>query len=130
MENTQAMIGALQNPYVDIIGHPGNPQFEIDREAVVQEAKRQNKLLEINNHSFAFRKGSPSICREIIRLCKKHGVRISVGSDAHVCFRVGYFDEAVEALTDEGFPEELIVSRSMQTFDEYLAERKRRTGSA
>lgn len=130
MENTQAMIGALQNPYIDIIGHPGNPQFEIDREAVVQEARRQNKLLEINNHSFAFRKGSPSICREIIRLCKKHGVRISVGSDAHVCFRVGYFGEAVEALTDEGFPEELIVSRSMQTFDEYLAERKRRTGSA
>ena len=128
LENTSALIQALHNPNVDIIGHPGNPAYEIDAEAVVKEAARLNKLLEVNNHSFAFRKGSDGVCRSIMRLCKKHGVRISVGSDAHSSFKVGGFDSAIAALMEEGFPSELIVSRNIETFDAYLAERTRRIG--
>jgi len=127
-QNTQAMLGALENPYVDIIGHPGNPRYEIDLDAVVDAARRQNKLLEVNNHSFAFRKGSAAVCRRIIRLCGEKGVRVSVGSDAHVCFKVGSHEEAIAALLEEQFPEELIVSRDMKAFDAYLAERRLRLG--
>lgn len=128
LDNTTAMLGALANPHVDIIGHPGNPYYEVDLEAVVKEAARLNKLLEVNSHSFSFRTGSPSVCRSMMRLCMKYGVRISVGSDAHCCYQVGGFDDALIALMDEGFPEELIVSRNMETFHAYLAERNRRIG--
>ena len=124
--NTDAMIGALNNKYVDIIGHPGNPQFPVDEEAVVLEASKNNKLIEINNHSFTFRTGSTPVCHKFIRLCKKHEVRICVSSDAHICFRVGIFDDAIAALQEESFPEELIVSRSLAAFNEYLDERKNR----
>lgn len=125
-QNTEAMLGALDNPYVDIIGHPGNPAFEIDLKAVVLHAKKRNKLLEINNHSFLHRQGSGPVCRQIIALCKKHGVRISVGTDAHLCLKIGDFQYAREALEELGFPEELVVSRSMAAFDEYLEERQAR----
>ena len=124
--NTDAMIGALQNKYVDIIGHPGNPVFPVDEESVVLAAAKNNKLIEINNHSFSFRKGSSPICRKFIRLCKKHDVRICVSSDAHICLRIGIFDDAILALQEENFPEELIVSRNLSSFREYLSERKNR----
>ena len=34
-ENTQAMINAVQNPYVKILGHPDDSRYPIDQEAVV-----------------------------------------------------------------------------------------------
>ena len=44
--NTAAMINALQNPHVDIIVHPGNPEYPIDVEQVVRHAKHAGKALE------------------------------------------------------------------------------------
>lgn len=124
--DTDAMMGALSNPYIDIIGHPGNPFFKIDAEAVVLEAKKLNKLIEINGHSFTARKGSRPNCQKFIELCKKHGVRISVGTDSHNCFCIGEFGPALEELQAADFPKELIVSRTKESFDAYLAERKAR----
>lgn len=129
-ENTNAMLGALDNPFVDIIGHPGNPAFEIDVETVVKHAKKQNKLLEINNHSFQFRAGSEPICKDIITLCKKYGVRLSVGTDAHLCLKIGDFQYAKAALEELNFPPELVVSRNMSVFDQYLQERQKRLSAA
>ncbi len=125
-QNTSAMIGALSNPYIDVIGHPGNCVFPVDRESVVLAAKRFNKLIEINNHSFIARKGSVENCRDFVRLCKKHDVRICVGSDAHLCLKIGIFDHVIDLLMSEEFPIELIVSRDMTSFDAYLEERTRR----
>lgn len=125
-QDTQAFLGAIANPHVDVIGHPGNPAYPIDTEEVVKALARHNKIMEVNSHSFGFRTGSGPICRELIRLCKKHGVRITVGSDAHVCFRVGMFDPALIALVEEGFPEEMVISRTIDSFEEYLKERAAR----
>jgi len=123
---TDAMIAALQNPYIDTIGHPGNPLFQVDHEAVVLAAKKLNKVIEINNHSFHHRPGSKENCTKVARLCMKHDVRITVSSDAHLCYRIGVFDNAVQMLEEVGFPEELIISRNLSAFDAYLEERKKR----
>jgi putative hydrolase len=56
-KDTDAVIGALQNKYVDIISHPDNPSYSLDYEAVVKETARLNKLIEVNDHSFEYRKG-------------------------------------------------------------------------
>ncbi len=126
MQNTQAMIGALNHPHVDILGHPGTPAFEVDIEAVVKEAAKCNKLIEINSHSFEVRKGCEQNCIQFAKLCKKYDVRISLASDAHMCFQVGAFDNAIKLLETVDFPQELIVSRSLQSFEAYLVERKQR----
>lgn len=127
-QNTTALLGALNNPWIDLIGHPGNPKYPIDCEAIVREAARLGKLLEVNNHSFSgnARRGSPEVCAQIISLCKRHGVRICVSSDAHICFRVGGFDLAMQALQAQGFPDELVVTRNLPAFNVYLGERRRR----
>lgn len=121
-EHTAAYIGALSNPNIKMIGHPGDPRFPIDKEAVVKEAGRLNKIIEINNHSFEARAGSPENCTEIAELCKKHGVRIAVSSDAHSCYNVGKFDTALKMLEEIEFPEELVVNAKLDRFLNYLKE--------
>ncbi len=116
----------LKNPYVDIIGHPGTPAFDMDREAFVKAVRRENKLVEVNNHSFKFRPGSVERCVEIVRLCIRYDVRIAVSSDAHFCTAVGGFENALKMLRENAFPPELVVNRTRETMDEYLKERQRR----
>ena len=43
----------MENKDVDILGHPGNPSFPIDKDKVVLAAKKTNTLIEINNSSFS-----------------------------------------------------------------------------
>lgn len=126
---TTAMINALDNPYVDIIGHPGNPFFPVDFEAVAKHAKKRGKMLEVNNHSFVVREGSSVTCKTVIRLCKEYSVPILVSSDAHVCFNVGVFDSAKAILEEQRFPEELIYSRNRAAFEGYLAQKAQRLKS-
>ncbi|NTV88971.1 MAG: phosphatase [Clostridiales bacterium] len=125
-EHTEAFISALKNPFVDTIAHPGNPQFPCDIDRVVRAAGDYNKLIEINNHSFLSRKGSTDNCREFVRSCKRHSVRITCASDSHFCYDVGKLDIVKEMLDEEGFPEELVVCSKADRFEEYLAERKKR----
>ncbi|MEA4853842.1 MAG: phosphatase [Christensenella sp.] len=125
-ENTEAMIAALRNPYIDVLGHPGNPYYPVNREALVKEAARLGKLVEINNHSFEYRTGSAPNCKNYLSLCKQYGVRIVVSSDAHICYNIGKFEYARAAIEETDFPEELIASRNLVAFEEYLQERKER----
>lgn len=125
-ENTRAAIGALRNPYIDAIAHPGNPQFEVDIDAVVKAAKEHNKLIEINNNSFSVRAGCDENCLEFAIKCKEYGVRMICGSDAHISFDVGKFDKVKEIFEKAQVPEELILNSSAEKFERYLLERKER----
>ena len=125
-EHTQAFIQALQNPYVDIVGHPGNPAFPCHIEEVVLAAKNANKMVEINNNSFRSRKGCKENCYQFAKYCKQHDVRICVSSDAHYYQSVGVFDEAIAMLEELRFPQELILNGRYETFKAYLDERTKR----
>ena len=119
--NTKALLTTMENKYVDIIGHSGNPVFPIDKEKFVLGAKRTNTLIEINNSSFLkSRKGSEENCYEIAKLCKKHRTPIIVNSDSHISFDTGKFDKAIELLEDIEMPEELIINTSTDKFISYL----------
>lgn len=120
-ENTSAVIGAMKNPLVDIIAHPGNPQFPIDIERVVDCAVETGTLIEINNSSFGnARKGSEENCRLIAMEAKKKGAMLTTGSDSHICFHVGKFDKVLSLFEDLGIPEEMVISSSPQRLIDFL----------
>ena len=48
-DNTNAYLGAIHNPYVDILGHPDDVRYEVDYETVIREAKNYGTLIELNN---------------------------------------------------------------------------------
>ncbi len=120
-ENTRAMIGAMQNPLVDIIAHPGNPVFAIDIDKVIQCAADTNTLIEINNASFAVaRKGSAENCKKIAMAAKQKGIKLAVGSDSHICFDVGRFEKVLSLFEEVGMPEELVMHTDPKKLVEFL----------
>lgn len=122
--NTNTYINVMKNPYVDILGHIGNPLFPIDYERVVLEAKKRNVLLEINNSSLdKSREGSKTNCIEVAKLCKKYKVKIIVNSDAHFAGDVGNFSKAKKLLDKVNFPKEYILNTQPKLFLNYLKKK-------
>jgi putative hydrolase len=120
-EVTDMLCAAMENPGVDIIGHPDNPLYAIDVEKVAAEAASHHKALEINNSSPAARPGSGPICHAIIRAAKKYGTLLSVSSDAHYHMKVGSFDYALGLLQEMDVPEEQVINSSLSRLLEFLA---------
>lgn len=119
-ENTKALLKIIKNPYIDIIGHPGNPNFPIDCEKIVKAAKEYGKIIEINNSSFETRKGSKENCTNIACLAKEYNVLVTTASDAHYSSHIGSFDNVIQILKSVDMPEKLVITTSKEKILEYL----------
>ncbi len=124
-DHTRGYFHVIHNPYVDVLGHSGNDDYVYDYEKVILEAKKFNKIIEINAHSPIGRPGSKERCPIIAELCKKHGVWVVVSTDAHFAAKIGKVDLAMEMLQSIDFPEELILNMDEERFFRYLENRKR-----
>ena len=125
-ENTAALIGAMRNPHVVIIGHPDNPNYPVDFDAVVRAAKENHVLLEVNSSSYfsKHRAGSERAVVFMLAACKKYGAAVIMGSDAHIDLDVGNHELSQKVLADNNFPEALVINSSVEKFFEYVAYRK------
>jgi DNA polymerase (family 10) len=83
-EQTQRMLRAISNPYVNIIGHPtgrillGRAGYTLDMEAVIDAAAAQGVSIEIN--------ASPSrldLDWRLVRRARDKGMKIPIDPDAH-----------------------------------------------
>ena len=122
-ENTSAYLGALENPYIQIIGHPDDGRFPVDYEVLVQTAKETKTLLEINNSSLrpdGFRKNTRENVLQMLELCKQYEVCVTTGSDAHIDVDAGNFSYVKEVLEFCKFPEELVVTTDFNKLKEFL----------
>lgn len=119
---TEAYMNVAQNPYVNIIAHSGSPYFKYDYDKVIKELAHRGKLIEINNSSIKHKPEFYPNCIEIAKLCKKHGCRVTVDTDAHFVTQLGRADEALRMLESIDFPEELVVNASVKNFENYLIE--------
>lgn len=124
-KNTEVMIKGMNNPFVNIIAHPGNPMYPVDIETIVKEAKKRKIVLEINNSSFTSRPGSDKTCLEFAKEIKKQGWKAVIGSDAHFSTMVGTFSEALELVKKAGLKKEDIVNSSEDLLFEYLFARNK-----
>lgn len=122
-ENTRAMVKAMENPFVDILGHPDDGNIPVDYEELVLQAKAHSVLLELNNSSLKaakYRLNSRENILTVLKYCLKYGAPVVVGTDAHFATAVGRMDE-VSALLDEiSFPEELVVNTSVERYLKHL----------
>ena len=83
-EMTKRIIRAIENPFVNIIGHPTGrllgrrPMYPLNIEEIIEAAVENNTVLEIN--------GSPSrldLDPQFVRMAKNAGVLLAVNTDAH-----------------------------------------------
>ncbi len=123
-DHTETWLNVIKNPYIDILGHSGSPDFAYEIDMVVKAAREANKCIEINSHTYTARKASWERCREIAIVCKKFEVPIVVNSDAHFMSKVGDFDNAIRMLEEIDFPEELIMNLNSERIIKYIEEKK------
>lgn len=122
-ENTASVLGAMENPYVKIIGHPDDGRFPLDLEAVAKGAKKHRKLLEINNSSLApgsSRSGARENDLILLEYCKKYEVPVIMGSDAHFMTDVANHEYSKAIIREVGFPEDLVANYSLDLLAKYI----------
>jgi DNA polymerase (family 10) len=83
-EQTQRMLRAIANPYVDIIGHPtgrillGREGYTLDIDAIIDAAAKHGVCIEINAHPSRL-----DLDWRYLRRARDKGMKIPVDPDAH-----------------------------------------------
>src|SRR5205823_2818581 len=81
---TDRLLRAIENPYVDVLGHPTGrlilkrEPYPVDIEAVIEAAAKHGVAIEINSQVDRLDLNDVSA-----RLARDRGVRLAISSDAH-----------------------------------------------
>jgi DNA polymerase (family 10) len=84
-EQTQRMLRAISNPYVDIIGHPtgrillGREGYALDLEAMIDAAAEHGVCIEINAHPSRL-----DLDWRYLHRARDKGIKIPIDPDAHI----------------------------------------------
>jgi DNA polymerase (family 10) len=90
-ETTRRLIRAIENPYVDIVGHPTarwllrreGARFKLEK--VIDAAVANGVALEINSQPHRL-----DLCDSHARLARDRGAKLAINSDAHEIPALGY----------------------------------------
>ena len=118
-QTTDMYVRVLGNPRVFVLGHTGRSGVPFDLDEVLNVAKQQHKLIEINEHSLEVaREGGRTwtSCSQIALACAELGCQIVINTDAHICTGVGHAPAALRMLEEIHFPQELVTTRSAEAF--------------
>lgn len=124
---TAALLRAMAHPLVAMVTHPGNGEFPVDMDAVVEAALRHDVILELNEHSFAPSSGRRRHAdreRAFALAAREAGVRVAIDSDAHHHTLVGCFDAALAVAEEIGLAEEQVVNRDAASVLAFLESRR------
>ncbi|MHB8125527.1 MAG: phosphatase [Desulfitobacteriaceae bacterium] len=127
-QNTQAYIKAMENPYTDMMVHPGRPDFQLDLERIAHTSAKLNIPVEVNDSSLSTKEekdGAKKNCSCFVRYMAKYKGPIILGSDAHFWDRVGEFSHALDLVHEAGVPEHQVLNTSPARVLDYLATRRK-----
>ena len=122
-ENTAAYIHAMENPYVNIIGHCDDQKFPVDYFALFQAAMKNHVLLEINNSSLSpdgYRGDTRYADLILLNLSRYFNYPVLFSSDSHGTKHVGDFRFAEELAKLAVGPDDLILNYSVRKFMGFL----------
>ncbi|MCL2503321.1 MAG: PHP domain-containing protein [Coriobacteriia bacterium] len=128
--NTEALLRAMESPYVDQVVHPGNERdFPLHMDRIAEAAARYQVILELNNHSFnpsSMRSNDQSKEREFARAAAEAKAPIAIGSDAHYALHVGHFTHAEHVAEELGIDEGCVVNRDAESVLGFLGAKRKR----
>lgn len=88
---TKRALGAINNPHIDILGHPTGrilgrrSPYQIDLEQIFQAAARTNTVLELNAYPDRL-----DLKDDYLREAKKYGCKFAINTDAHHTGQLNY----------------------------------------
>ncbi|KPU43435.1 DNA polymerase/3'-5' exonuclease PolX [Oxobacter pfennigii] len=102
LNNTRAMINAINKHHIDIITHPGL-NITIDTVELAEAAAKSGTALEINSsHGF--------LTVEYVKAAMKQGVNFVINSDAHNPRDIGNFTKGIQTAQEAGLPVDRIIN--------------------
>jgi len=110
-DQTERYLAALRNPHIQILGHPRGRIYNYrsglraDWETVFREATRLNKAVEIDAYP-----DRQDLNLGLLRIVKRCGTRISIGTDAHHPWQLEFIDLALAAALAAKIPPERVVN--------------------
>lgn len=128
IQNTEALIGAMENPLIDIIGHPDDGRYPTDYKEMVLAAKEFGKIIELNNSSLdplGFRINTKENSTKILEHCAENQVNVILSSDAHFAESISDFYYANELVKEMDFPKELILNNNLDKFRSSILKYKK-----
>ena len=127
-QNTQAFIKAMENPYTDMMVHPGRPDFELDLERIAHASAQLNIPVELNDSSLSTitaKSEARKNCSCFARYVAQYKGPVILGSDAHFWDRVGEFSYALDLVRESGISEQQILNTSPVRVLDYLEKRRK-----
>ncbi len=125
--DTAAIINAMKNPFVNVVGHPDDPTFSLNAHALTDAAKETSTALELNSAGISksgYREPNIPFLVEMLYLCKRKGVYIVLGSDSHGKDRIADFDDSIKILKAIDFPDELVLNYDIQLFKKFIGDKR------
>ena len=110
-DQTQRYLAALRNPYVQILGHPRGRIYnyrlglKADWPRVFAEAARLDKAVEIDSYP-----DRQDLNVSLLKLARKAGVRISLGTDSHHAHQLEFIELGLAAALKARIPAERIAN--------------------
>ena len=116
-EQTQRMLRAISNPYVDIIGHPtgrillGRSGYELDMDAVIEAAAQHGVCIEINAHPSRL-----DLDWHLVHKARNKGIKIPINPDAHTLAGIDVMRYGI-GIARKGWLRPIDVLNTMETND-------------
>ncbi|MDQ2885488.1 MAG: DNA polymerase/3'-5' exonuclease PolX [Chloroflexota bacterium] len=116
-DQTQRMLRAISNPYVDIIGHPtgrillGRAGYELDMDAVIEAAAQHGVCIEINAHPSRL-----DLDWHLVHKARNKGIKIPISPDAHTLAGIDVMRYGI-GIARKGWLRPIDVLNTMETND-------------
>jgi histidinol phosphatase-like PHP family hydrolase len=110
-DQTQRYLAALQNPYIQILGHPRGRIYNYrlglgaDWERVFDLAAKMDKAVEIDGYP-----DRQDLNMDLVKLAKESGCRISLGTDAHDPLQLRFMDYSLASALLAGIKRDRILN--------------------
>lgn len=110
-DQTERYIAALRNPDIHILGHPRGRIYNYrmgltaDWERVFGTAADLDKAVEVDGYP-----DRQDLSADLLRLAKKSGCRISLGTDSHDPLQLRFMDYSLAAVIKAGIKQERILN--------------------
>jgi histidinol phosphatase-like PHP family hydrolase len=110
-DQTDRYLAALRNPHIQILGHPRGRIYNFriglraDWSRVFAEASRLDKALEVDCYP-----DRQDLNVRLLKIARKHGTRISLGTDAHHPWQLEFIELGLAAILRAKLPAERIVN--------------------
>ncbi|MCS6875990.1 MAG: DNA polymerase/3'-5' exonuclease PolX [Aquificaceae bacterium] len=124
-DNTYRILKAMENPFVNLIGHPTGKVYQsregypVDMDKVLEVAKETGTALELNTPR-------ADLSPENIKRCMELGVTVAIVTDAHAVSHLPYMELGV-GLARRGWaiPELVLNTRDVNGIREFVKKKRR-----